>query len=434
MSTAAFLWRQGARLLPPLAVWHLRRRARRGKEIAGRLDERRGFGAERPRGRLLWLHAASVGETLSILPLLEALAERDPAMEFLVTTGTVTSAELLQRRIPPGLARRLRHRFVPLDVPRWVHRFLDGWRPDAAVFVESELWPNLLGEARRRGIPLALVNARMSPASARRWARLPGLAGALLGGFRLVLAQTQGDADRFADLLGRAVPCLGNLKDASPPLPADPAALYALKAAVGERPVFLAASTHPGEEAMLLAARPALAEAIPGLLLMVVPRHPERGEAIAALGAAAGLTTARRANGALPGPDTAFYVADTLGELGLFYRLARACLVGGSLVQHGGQNPLEPARLGCPILVGPHAWNFEATIARLDAAGGILRLPEASAPALAEGVKAVLMNCGRGKAMAEAAAAATAQDAGLPGRIAGVLLELLPAAGPGSAG
>lgn len=423
MSAAPLAWRIGATLLAPLLPVHLALRARRGKEIAGRLGERRGLGAARPPGRLFWLHAASVGETLSVLPLIEAMAAREPALRFLVTTGTVTSAELLARRLPPALAPRVQHRFAPLDVPAWVARFVADWRPDAGAFVESELWPNLLAAAAARGVPLALVNARMSPRSAARWARAPGLARAVLGTFRLVLARSEEDARRIAALGVAGVACLGDLKGAADALPADPDALAALRDAIGGRPVFLAASTHPGEEEVVLAAHRALAADMPGLLSVIVPRHPERGEAIAALAEAERLPVTRRAPGALPARDTAVYVADTLGELGLFYRLAGVALVGGSLVPHGGQNPLEAARLACPILLGPHMWNFAEPVARLLAAQGAIGLdgPAALAPA----VRDVLSDPGRARRLTDAAASVAQGQADLPDRLAGALLGLL---------
>ena len=428
MSAALRAWRLAATLLAPLLPLHLRLRARRGKEIADRLGERRGLGAARPPGRLFWLHAASVGETLSSLPVLDAMARRDPDLRFLVTTGTVTSADLLAQRLSPEWAARVQHRFAPLDVPGWVERFLADWRPDAGAFVESELWPNLLATAAARGVPLALVNARMSPRSAARWARAPGLARAILGAFRLVAARSPEDAGRLGALGVAGVRSWGDLKSAAPPLPADPAALAALQAAIGTRPVFLAASTHPGEDAMVLAAHAALAGDFPELLTIIAPRHPDRGAAIAALAAGAGLVTRRRAEGALPGREAAVYVADTMGELGLFYRLAGAALVGGSLVRHGGQNPLEASRLGCPILLGPHTWNFEEPVARLLEAGGAIRLdgPAALAPAIRD----VLSDLGRARALAMAAASVAQGQAGLPDRLAGALLELLEPALP----
>ena len=424
MTLAASAWRFGATLVAPLLPWHLARRARRGKEIAARLPERLGECADRPPGGLIWLHAASVGETLSLLPVIEALAERDAALSFLVTTGTVTSAQLLAKRLPPELARRVSHRFAPLDVPAWVARFLDGWRPDVAAFVESELWPNLLAAAAERGIPLALVNARMSRRSAMRWRRLSGLAAKTLGAFRLVLARSDGDAARLVELGAPGATCWGDLKAAAPPLPADPAALAELQAAIGTRPVFLAASTHPGEEPMVGAAHLALAPRIPGLLTIIVPRHPERGAAVAEALSAMGLAVARRSEGAAPGRDVAVYVADTLGELGLFYRLAGVALVGGSLVPHGGQNPLEPARLCAPILFGPNMWNFEEPVARLLDAGGAVQL--AGPSALAEEVGDVLSDSGRARDLADAAATVADRHADLPDRVAKALLGLMP--------
>ncbi|MBD0270815.1 MAG: 3-deoxy-D-manno-octulosonic acid transferase [Acetobacteraceae bacterium] len=429
MSFAGWAWRWAATAAAPLLRPYLRWRATRGKEVAARLAERRGNGAARPPGRLLWLHAASVGETLSLLPLLEALAARAPDLGVLLTTGTATAAALLARRLPPALADRVQHRFAPLDVPRWVDRFLAGWRPDAGALVESELWPNLIRAARRRGVPLALVNARFSERSSRRWLRwAPGLARELLSSLSPVLAQTPADAARLGAAGARLALCLGNLKDAAAPLPADPAELARLRGAVGGRPVFLAASTHPGEEAIVLDAhRRAAASGLPDLLTVIVPRHPHRGPAIAAEAAAGGMAVARRAAGEVPGPGTAVHVADTLGELGLFYRLAGVCLVGGSLVPHGGQNPLEPARLGCPILLGPHTANFAEPVARLLAAGGALRVegPDA-AGALAALAAGVLSNPDRARGMADAAAASAAVAEGLPGQVADALLRLLP--------
>jgi len=290
------LRRRLATALAPLVPLHLRRRAVRGKEIPARLSERQGFGAERPPGHLFWLHAASVGETQSALPVLAAMAARAPALHFLVTTGTVTSAELLAQRLPPELAAHVTHRFLPLDVPAWVlppelaahvthrflpldvpawvARFLDGWHPEAGAFVESELWPNLLAAARARALPLALVNGRVSGRSfaRRRW--LPGLTRATLGAFHLVLARSEADRARLAVLGAPRVLCWGDLKAAAPPLPADPAALARLRATIGTRPVFLAASTHPGEEALAVAAHRRLVETMPDLLTVLVPLPP----------------------------------------------------------------------------------------------------------------------------------------------------------------
>jgi 3-deoxy-D-manno-octulosonic-acid transferase len=448
MSLAGRAWAVGARMIAPFLALHFRRRLRIGKEIPGRVEERRGGGAARPAGRLFWLHAASVGETVSALPVLEAMAARDAGLRFLVTTGTVTGAEMLGRRLAPAMAARVEHRFMPLDVPGWVARFLDGWRPDAAAFVESELWPNLLAAARRRGLPMALVNGRMSGRSFARWRRAPALAGEALGGFRLVLARSEGDRARLAALGAPGALCWGDLKAAAAPLPADAAALARLRALLGARPVFLAASTHPGEEAQVVAAHQALLPRFPDLLTVLVPRHPERGESVAAQaagmmkaaeavelmpGALATGAVARRTGGGAPGPGVSVYVADTLGELGLFYRVARVALIGGSLVPHGGQNPLEAARLGCPILFGPHTQNFEESVDRLLAAGGAIRVALAApgggpGGALAEEVAGVLSDGARAQAMITAASGIADAHAGLPGRVAEALVDLLPPA------
>lgn len=415
-------WSVAAALAAPGLRWHLRRRAARGREEAARLAEREGHGAARPAGRLLWLHGASVGEARSLLPLLDALAAQAPELRFLVTTGTVTSAAAFPTWLAPELAPRIQHRYAPLDVPGWVARFLDGWRPDAAVRVESELWPNTLAACRARGIPVVLVNGRLSARSAGRWRRLaPRTARRLLGGFAAVIPRSAEDALRFETLGVTRLAPPGDLKWAAAPLPAEAGALAALRAAVGARPVFLAASTHPGEEAVALAAAGLLRAALPGLLTILAPRHPERGAELAALAPGA----ARRSAGALPdaGP---VHIADTLGELGLFYRLAGAALVGGSLVPRGGQNPLEPARLGCPVLFGPHMENFAEAAAALLAAGGAVRVAGADAGALAAALGPVLTKPERAWALATAAARVAAPGTALPGRVAAAILAVLP--------
>ncbi|MFL1460682.1 3-deoxy-D-manno-octulosonic acid transferase [Roseococcus sp. DSY-14] len=409
-------WAALAGAAAPALRWHLRRRAAAGKEDAARLPEREGFGAARPAGPVIWLHAASVGEALAVLPLADALLAAAPELHVLLTTGTVTSAVLLRERWPALDSGRATHRFAPLDVPAWVGRFLDGWRPDAAAFVESEIWPNTLAALAARGVPAALVNGRLSPRSFARWRRwAPGPARRLLGGFARVLPRSAEDAARFAALGARVEPP-ADLKRAAPPLPADAAALAALRAAAGGRPVWLAASTHPGEDEQVVAA--ARAAAVPGLLTVIVPRHPQRGAAVAALCGGAG----RRSQGALPdaGP---FHVADTIGELGLFYRLAGAAFIGGSLVPHGGQNPLEAARLGCPALMGPHRFNFTEAAAELEAAGALR--PVAGADALARAVRDVLTVPQAALEMRRAAAGFAQAAEEIPHRLAARLLEML---------
>lgn len=419
----AALWAGATNLAAPgLRLW-LRRRLARGKERPGRLAERRGVDpTPRPPGRLLWLHAASVGETVSVLPLIAALGRQDPHLNLLVTTGTVTSAALLQERLPGlGLGQRARHRFVPLDVPAWAARFLTHWRPDAAAFVESELWPNLIAAAAARNIPLALLNARLSALSWRRWRLFaPGLARRTLSAFRLITACSEADAARLSALGAPAVETPGDLKLAAPPLPVDLAEHARLAALLGTRPRWLAASTHPGEEALAAEAHRRLAPEFPGLLTIIAPRHPERGAEIAS--ALSDLAPRRRAAGEDP-PEQGLWIADTLGELGLLYRLAPVVFIGKSLGGRGGQNPLEPARLGAAIAAGPHMENFAAAAARLEEAGAIARI--ADGPALANWVRTMLHDPAAARVMGAAARAAAAANAGLPERLATSLLALL---------
>jgi 3-deoxy-D-manno-octulosonic-acid transferase len=341
----------------PLAPMLLRRRAARGKEDPARLGERLGRSSvPRPAGPLVWLHGVSVGESLSLLPLVEALAR--PGRTLLVTSGTRTSAELLAKRLPAGVI----HQYAPIDTPGAARRFLDHWRPDAALQVESELWPNLILAARARGARMALVSARMTAKSAEDWARVPASARAVLGAFDLVLPQ---DAETDARLrgLGAAPGPLLNLKTVGAPLPCDPAELEALKAQIGARKVILAASTHPGEEEIIARAVQA---ADTGALLIVAPRHPDRGEAVAALLGQMGFAVARRSAGQPLTPAVTAYVADTLGEMGLFFRACDVAVMGGSFVPGvGGHNPLEPARLGVTLVSGPHVFNAAATYAEM---------------------------------------------------------------------
>jgi len=349
LSAGLALYRLLTSAAEPLAGPVLRGRAKRGKENAARIAERLGHASlPRPAGPLIWLHAASVGESLSILPLIERLRTERPDIAVLVTSGTVTSAALLAQRLPPGAL----HQFAPVDGPRAARRFLDHWRPDAAVFVESELWPNLLRGAKARGTKLALLSARITEESARGWKRASGAARALLESFDLVMAQDSASEARLK-ALGARTAGLANLKLVGEPLTRDPGQLAALKKAAGKRPIVFAASTHPGEEEMIASALPW------GALLIVAPRHPERGESVTASLQMMNLATARRSTAEPLTADTQAYVADTLGEMGLLFALADVAVMGGSFAPGiGGHNPLEPARLGVPVVSGPHVFNF----------------------------------------------------------------------------
>ncbi len=410
-------WRVAATLLAPAIRLNLHRRAANGREISARLPERRGIDpTPRPAGSLLWMHAASVGETISILPVLTALAART---KVLLTTGTVTSQVLLGQRLAElGLSADVLPRFAPLDVPAWIARFLAHWRPDAACFIESELWPNQLAACQAAGIPLMLVNARMSDRSFARWQRVPGVARRLLGCFRHIQARGEQDADRLRRLGADHVDSPGDLKFAAPPLPVDTAVLQCLTADLAGRPVWLAASTHPGEEALVAAVHQRVAATHPGLLTIIAPRHPDRGP-----GLAAEFGAPMRSAGQGP-PAGGLWIADTMGELGLWYRLAPIAFVGRSLIAPGGgQNPLEPARLGCAIAAGPHAANFADHVALLREAGALTQV--ADVPALAAFVSAMLDDPAERRQVGERAAAVVQRHADLPARTAETLLSLL---------
>jgi 3-deoxy-D-manno-octulosonic-acid transferase len=351
-----------ARILVPLLLAH---RLRRGKELSPRIIERRGRSHfSRPAGQLIWLHAASVGELLSVLPLIERINARQ--INMLVTTGTVTSSNLASQRLPHGVV----HQFVPLDLPIYVQRFLDHWQPDLVLLIESDLWPNIIIETSRRGVPIILVNGRLSEDSFQNWKRFRGTIANLLERFDLCLARTPTDAERLRKLGAHEVIMTGNLKLDARVLPADASKLKDLQVAITRRPVIAAASTHPGEEEMMIAAHQRLRADFQGLLTIIAPRHPERGPSIAHMVKSAGLNVAIRSRGDLPRRSSEVYVADTLGELGLIYRVVPMVFVGGSLVKHGGQNPIEPSQLGTAVLHGPHVWNFTEIYAALDAAHG----------------------------------------------------------------
>ena len=358
----------------PVAPRVLARRLERGKEHPTRLGERRGEAGEpRPDGPLIWVHGASVGEMLAVVPLIERLRARDFAV--LVTTGTVTSAALAEHRLPAGAL----HQFIPLDAPRFVGRFLDHWRPDLALFVESDLWPNLILETGRRRVPMIMINGRLSERSYRRWRHLPRAIAALLARFDLCLTQSVADAQRYMELGAPRVTSTGNLKLDVPAPPVNDAMLRQLKLTIGIRPVIAAASTHEGEESAMIATHQKLREKHPALLTVIAPRHPQRGEAIAEIAKAAGLTVGLRSRGDEPKQSVDIYIADTLGELGLIYRLAPIVFMGGSLISHGGQNPIEALRLGAAVVHGPHVANFAEIYRTLDDAGGAKRVDDEEA-------------------------------------------------------
>jgi 3-deoxy-D-manno-octulosonic-acid transferase len=379
MSLGLGSYRLATTLLEPFAPLVLGGRVRRGKEDPLRLAERLGRpGLPRPAGPLAWLHGASVGESLSLLPLAERLKAARPDLNLLITSGTVTAAEILAQRVAPGVI----HQYVPIDAPGAARRFIAHWRPDLALFVESELWPNLLLAAKAGGAKLALVSARLGEDSAGGWAKAKGAARKLLGAFDLILPQDDIAAQRLSGLGARDDGRL-NLKLAGEPLPADPADLASLQVALADRPVLLAASTHPGEDEIVLDAFLRLRERSDRPLLVLVPRHPVRGPAVLDAARARGFETTRRGAGEAPG-EAEVYVADTLGELGLWFRLCRAALIGGSLVPGiGGHNPLEAARLDRPAISGSAVEGWRSIYGALLAERGVVIADDAEALARA---------------------------------------------------
>lgn len=403
-------YRLATQLAAPVAPLLLAWRTRKGKEERDRRPERYGIATlPRPSGFLVWFHAASVGETNAALPLIEHIAQARPDLRILLTTATVTSARHACARLPEGAI----HQYVPLDRTTYLKRFLDHWRPDLAVLVESEVWPNLVLETKAAGVPLLLINARMSGPSYKRWRRRPGMSRPIFSAFDLVLAQNDRLAEQIAQLGAPKSYAAGNLKADAPPPPVDPAAKADLSAAFWGRPIWLAASTHPGEDEIIGAAHAKIKEVLPDIATIIVPRHPERGTAIAEMLRSRGLKVSMRSQGGGIDANTDVYVADTIGELGLFYALTPVAFIGGSLVKHGGQNPVEAIKLGAAVLAGPHVHNFREMYADLLKAGGAREVEDAGS--LADAVLDLLQNeVARKEVHAKAEACVAAMTGAMP--------------------
>lgn len=340
---------------PALPLW-LQKRAAAGKEDTARTDERLGIAsAPRPHGPLIWLHGASVGECTMLLPLIAQIRRHRPDIFILVTSGTVTAAALLAKRLPDNAV----HQYVPLDHPKYVARFIEHWTPNLAVWAESEIWPNLITATKKSGAKLALINARMSASSIDGWNKRKKSAQAVFSQFDLILAADERTGHSLTWLLDRDIDMSGNLKDAAPPLPVDTKELRDLTRRTQGRFVWCAASTHDGEDALMIAAHKTLLEAQPDALLILAPRHPERAGDIAALLTEAGVSYRQRTSGAKPVTATQVYLFDTIGEMGLAFRLSALTFMCGSTVEGlSGHNPLEPARLGSAVMTGAHISSF----------------------------------------------------------------------------
>jgi 3-deoxy-D-manno-octulosonic-acid transferase len=420
------LYRAFSILGGPVIDVYLKRRMVRGKEDPGRAGERRGIASlPRSQGGLVWLHAASVGESLSLLPLARRLLQR-PGTKVLVTTGTVTSARLMAERLPEGAV----HQYVPVDRPAWVRRFLDHWRPDLVLWAESDFWPNMLAEIGARKVPLILVQGRVSPKSFAGWRKARGFIARVLADFTLCLGQTPGDSERLALLGAKKTACVGNLKMSVPPLPCEESELDVLRRSVAGRPLWLASSTHPGEEAIAAHVHRALEADVPGLLTIIVPRHPQRGPEVLGEIKALGLSASLRSGG--EGPSAQVYVADTMGELGLFYRLAPVVFMGKSLTVEGGQNPFEPALLGAAVLFGPRMSNFPEMAPAMAAAGAARQV--ADERDLQQAVRELLIDPDRAADMGRKAKAWAEAEAGALDAVMDVLGPYLDGIGRDHAG
>ncbi len=417
MSADSFLpglYRGAMYCAQPLAGPFLRWRQWRGKEDAARLGERKGIASlPRPHGPLIWMHGASIGEALAILPLSAALRGR--GFQVLFTTGTVTSASLMRQRLPGGVI----HQYLPLDMPQYWRRFLAHWRPAIILIAESELWPNMLAEAKIAGIPAVVVNGRMSDRSSRRWLKLPSAAKAIFGTLALCLAQSKGDAERYAQLGAARVEVAGNLKyDAAAP-PVDNEEFARLSAVIGARPVWLAASTHEGEDDIAIRVHDDLLERWPDLTTIILPRHPHRGPQIAALAERYGYRVSLRSRGDKMLESGGLYIADTIGETGLFYRLSGIAFIGRSLATGGGQNPIEPAKLGAAILHGPDVGNFSEVYQALHAGGAALEVEDDED--LSRTLAALLGDGAKIRALTQAAHQTVDRIGGATGRIISAL-------------
>jgi len=354
-------------LITPLIWLRLLWRGRKQPEYLANLGERYGFYRQPAPPKLIWVHAVSVGETRAAQPLIEGLQARWPEHRILLTGMTPTGRAAGQEVYGDKVIQA----YLPYDYPGAVARFLRHFSPAFGVLMETEIWPNLLANAKAHGVPVVLANARLSVRSARGYGRFSGLVGPAFASLSGVAAQTRGDAERIAALGAKTVEVCGNLKfDVTPP--AEKIALgQKWRQAIGNRRIWLAASTREGEESLVLEAWRRVA--IPDALLVLVPRHPQRFEEVAALLQQQGISVVRRSHG-LPAPDTQVWLGDSMGEMAAYFTLADLSFIGGSLLPLGGQNLIEAAACGCPVLVGPHTFNFLQATEDAIAAGAAQRV------------------------------------------------------------
>lgn len=361
-------------ILYPLVIkGYINKRKQIGKEDVARFNERVGRPKlPRPEGKLFWLHGASVGESVSMLPLINKILETYPDSHVMVTTGTVTSADVMQKRLP----ERAFHQFIPIDNPIFTTRFVRYWHPDVALWFESEFWPAVLTSIRRKNIPLILINGRISNKTFKRWQQFDFVCKELLSCFTMCLGQSEEDAYRLRVLGAKETACLGNLKYAGLPLPIDENNKKEMLKQIGDRKLWLASSTHDDEEIRLAKVHKRLKEKYSDLLTIIVPRHPNRGQEIAEEIKKLELSTALRSKGEKLNKTTDIYIADTIGEVGLWYDIAKIVFIGGSLIPHGGQNFIEPSRVRDAVIVGPHMHNFTDAMSRAKKADAVMQISD----------------------------------------------------------
>ncbi len=404
------LYRAITSLLTPLVPAWLRHRARVEKEYPARLSERFGEAMlPRPPGRLVWLHGASVGEVEIALNLIQALKKTHDDLQFLLTSGTCTSAALADKRLDENAV----HQYLPLDTPRAVQKFMAHWRPDLGVLIESELWPNLILQAKEQGTKLALVNARMNAQSFTRWQNAPASARYLLNAFDWIGAADEVTAQGLKSLLGSEVQTSGNLKLAAPAPMADMDLVDRLKRRLAKRPVWLALSTHEGEDEIILAAHKQVLQSHPDALLILVPRHPDRADKVTRLCKAFGLSQLLHSQNGIPDTNSKIYIGDSIGDMGLWLRLGGPAFIGGSLLSSlNGHNPLEAAKLGVAILTGPYSASFTDLYAQLLHEKGAIIVPRAED--IANAILGIWGQPARGITMSTIAHAIAEKNAGAP--------------------
>jgi len=406
------LYSAAMRMAAPLMPLYLKRRTKQGKEDLSRLGERFGRSSlARPNGPLIWVHGASVGETLMALPLIERLLADNSKLHILITSGTVTSANLLQQRLPP----RAFHQYIPIDSPKAVSLFLNHWKPDLGLWLESDIWPHLILQSKARNIPLVLLNARLSERSRNGWEKRPKSAKALFSAFDDILPADRATAESLSNILGRPCSVFGNLKLTARPLAADLSELARIKSQIDPRPIWCAASTHDGEDEIILNAHKALLQSHPKALLLLIPRHPERGGDITHMTANKGLSCNR-----LSAPiteNTQVVLIDEIGKMGLAYRLTDIVFMGGSLRPDlNGHNPYEAAQLGCAVLSGPYVSSFEELYADMMTAGAVKSLPPI-ADAITETINMLWASPDRRKALQQGGKAFAEKQAGKMDRL-----------------